>query len=72
MKANTFLGLVAGLAAGAVLGVLFAPEKGEENRKKVKKMAEDCLEKVKCAIDPDSEEEEEEAEEAPVEPEENE
>lgn len=47
MKSSTFFALLTGMAAGAVLGVLFAPEKGEESRKKVKKMAEDCLGKVK-------------------------
>lgn len=47
MKANSFFALLTGLAAGAVLGVLFAPDKGEESRKKVKKTAEDCLDKMK-------------------------
>lgn len=47
MKASSFFALLTGLAAGAVLGVLFAPDKGEENRKKVKKTAEDCLDKMK-------------------------
>lgn len=47
MKSSTFFALLTGVAAGAVLGVLFAPDKGEESRKKVKKMAEDCLDKVK-------------------------
>ena len=47
MKSSTFFALLTRMADGAVLGVLFAPEKGEESRKKVKKMAEDCLGKVK-------------------------
>jgi gas vesicle protein len=38
---------LAGVAAGTVLGVLIAPDKGEESRKKVKKTAEDCIGKVK-------------------------
>ena len=47
MKSSTFFALLTGVAAGAVLGILFAPEKGEESRKKVKKTAEDCLGKMK-------------------------
>lgn len=47
MKASTFFALLTGAAAGITLGVLFAPEKGEENRKKVKKAVEDCFDKVK-------------------------
>jgi len=47
MKAKPFFALLTGLAAGAVLGVLFAPDKGEKSRKKVKKTAEDCLDRVK-------------------------
>lgn len=51
MKASSFFALLTGVAAGATLGVLFAPEKGEETRKKVKKAAEDCIDKVKEKID---------------------
>lgn len=35
------LGLLAGAAIGSILGVLFAPEKGEETRKKVRRKAEE-------------------------------
>jgi gas vesicle protein len=51
MKANSFLALLAGAAVGVVLGILIAPEKGEETRKKVKKTAEDCIDKVKEKFD---------------------
>ena len=47
MKSRTVFALLAGAAAGAVLGILLAPDKGEESRKKVKKTAEDCIDKVK-------------------------
>ena len=47
MRSKTFLALLTGLAAGAVLGVLFAPDKGEVSRKKVKKAVEDCIDKAK-------------------------
>ena len=32
---KVFLGLLAGVAIGATLGILFAPDKGEETRKKI-------------------------------------
>ena len=36
MKAKSFFSLLTGLAAGAALGLLLAPEKGSETRKKVR------------------------------------
>lgn len=67
MKANSFFALLTGLAAGAVLGLLFAPEAGDKSREKIKKAADDCLSKVKAKWEEelDEEEEEEEIKEAP-------
>lgn len=47
MKGESIFALLAGAAIGAALGVLFAPDKGEETRKKMKKAAEDVYGKVK-------------------------
>ena len=71
MKANSFFALLTGLAAGAVLGLLFAPESGEKSREKIKKAADDCLSKVKAKWEEelDDEEEEEEEETEPETPE---
>lgn len=39
MKSDSLFALIAGAAAGLTLGLLFAPEKGEETRRKVKAAA---------------------------------
>jgi gas vesicle protein len=48
-NSKIFVALAAGLAAGAVLGVLFAPEKGADTRKKIldqgKKLSDDVKNK---------------------------
>jgi len=44
---KVLLGVLAGLAAGALLGILFAPDKGSETRKKVVKKGEDYAEGIK-------------------------
>ena len=38
---KVLLGVLAGVAAGAVLGILYAPDKGCETRKKVAKYGKD-------------------------------
>jgi gas vesicle protein len=48
---KVFLGLLAGLAAGALLGVLFAPDKGSVTRKKILKKGEDYAEGIKEKLD---------------------
>lgn len=40
------LGLLAGAAIGSLLGVLFAPEKGEETRKRVRRKIEDLTDEA--------------------------
>ena len=44
---NVILGLLAGVAAGAVLGILFAPDKGSNTRKKIVSKGEDYADDVK-------------------------
>jgi gas vesicle protein len=46
-KTNVAIGVLAGLAVGALLGVLFAPDKGSETRKKLSKKATDTADDMK-------------------------
>lgn len=44
---KVLLGVVAGLAAGALLGILFAPEKGSDTRRLIKRKSEDLADELK-------------------------
>ena len=48
---KVFLGLIAGVAIGAALGVLFAPDKGWNTRKRISKKGEDLAEDLKEKFD---------------------
>ena len=45
--ANTLLGLAAGSAIGVGLGILFAPDKGKNTRKKIKNSLSDKVDELK-------------------------
>ena len=44
---SAFLGFIAGATAGVVIGVLFAPEKGSETRKKIRDQAQKVGDEMK-------------------------
>ena len=46
-KSNVVLGVLAGAAIGALLGILFAPDKGTNTRKKLRRKGEDVVEDLK-------------------------
>lgn len=50
-KGKLLLGVLAGVAAGALLGVLFAPEKGSITRKKISKKGADYADELKNRFD---------------------
>jgi gas vesicle protein len=48
---KVILGAIAGLATGAILGILFAPEKGTDTRKKIAKKSKDSIDDIKSKYD---------------------
>jgi gas vesicle protein len=50
-KRNVLIGALAGLAVGAILGVLFAPAKGSETRRKISDKGNEFAESLKNRFD---------------------
>ncbi len=50
-KTNIVIGALTGLAVGALLGILFAPDKGSETRRKISRKGSDTLEGLKDELD---------------------
>jgi gas vesicle protein len=48
---KVILGVLGGLAAGAIMGILFAPEKGKKTRKKIKNVSNDYADELKDKFD---------------------
>lgn len=45
-KGNVLLGVLAGAAIGALVGVLYAPEKGSETRRKISRKKEELIDGI--------------------------
>jgi len=50
-KGKIIAGVLGGIALGALLGVLFAPEKGSITRRKISKKGEEYLDDIKDKFD---------------------
>ena len=50
-KGNVVLGTLAGLAIGAIAGILFAPAKGSITRKQIMNKGDDYVEDLKSKVD---------------------
>ena len=48
---NVLLGVLGGIGIGVALGVLFAPDKGTETRKKIGKKGSDLTDEIKLKFD---------------------
>ena len=49
-SSKLLLGILGGVAVGAIAGVLFAPEKGKDTRKKILKNSKDYADNLKNKI----------------------
>ena len=50
-KGKVVLGTLAGLAIGAIAGILFAPEKGSTTRRQIRDKSDDYVDKLKSKFD---------------------
>ena len=50
MRPNTLLAFIGGALAGAVVALLYAPDKGENIRRKIKERAEDEYNSLKARM----------------------
>lgn len=48
---KVFIGILAGIAAGALLGVLFAPDRGSETRRKISQKSKDLVDDIRHRYD---------------------